>query len=125
MHRQASAAAATADQSFQQGSAFTRSPNNLVSRTVDCQPLLIRLVALPGDVGRETITEQYQTLVVGTNASPRARPARLFATRITGPIAVAIGAGVERVVQQILQGLAAGTMPFQLAPMGTTMRTHR
>src|SRR5437899_9048557 len=116
---------AAANQSFEQGSALTRRTNDFVSRAIGCQPILVGLEALPTDVRREPVADQHQALLGRADTPTRAWPARLFPTRIAGPIPVAIGACIDRMMQQVLQSFTARTMPFQLTSVGTAVRPHR
>src|SRR5690349_7076763 len=88
------------------------------------QALLIGLEAVPTDVGRQLVADQHQA-VLGTADTPAgAGTSRLLTTGVRGPIAVAVGPRVDRVVQQVQQGPARGPMPLQSSPVGSVVRTY-
>src|SRR5206468_3467357 len=70
LRAKAVAAAGTDDQPSEQGPARTHAAPARVPRAVLLEALLIRLVLLPGDVGRVPIPEQDQPLLPGQPAGP-------------------------------------------------------
>src|SRR5262249_59544797 len=88
---------------LQQGRSLTRGAQRLVTCPVVRQALLVGLEALPADVGRQLVADQHQAVLGTTDASACTGTPRLLTTGVRGPIAVAVGPRVERVVQQVLQ----------------------
>ena len=104
---------------------MTDSPGCLGAGAVSRQPRLVGPEALRRDVRRATALQQHRAvfrLVVGTTGPG---PARHLPPRVEGPVAVAVVAGVDRVMQQVLQRLAVRAMPLQLPPVWPAVRPHR
>src|SRR6516162_2745600 len=102
----------TAQQSTQKGRSLTRGAQRLVTCPVVRQALLVGLEALPAAVGRQLVADQHQAVLGTADASACTGAPRLLTTGVRGPIAVAVGPRVDRVVQQVLQGPARGAAPL-------------
>jgi hypothetical protein len=59
------------------------------------------------------IADQHGALLRGADQPAGAGPAGDFSARVGGPMPVAIGPGIGRVVEQILERLAIGPSPFE------------
>lgn len=89
---------------------------------------LVRLGALPQDVRRQMVADQDQAILGSSDRLARVRSPRLFLPRIEGPMgpmAEPIGAGIARMPQQVLEGIAVGPPPFQPALIRTAGRVDR
>ena len=72
------------------------------------------LEPLPGDVRRAVVRDE-DLAVLGTSDLPARRgPARHLTPRVHGAVPVAIGPGIDRVMEQVLQRLAIGAPPLEL-----------
>src|SRR5262245_19668609 len=90
-------------------------------RAVSLQPRRIGPVAFAADVGRAATFQQHQTLLRRPHRPSRARTTSHFPSRVAGPMAPAVVAGVNGMMQQVLQGDPVGTTPLELTTVGTTM----
>ena len=79
----------------------------------------------PGDV-RRAVVQDEDLAVLGTSDLPTGRgTARHLAPRVHGAVSVAIGPGVDRVMEQVLQRLAIGTPPLELTFVRAAVGPHR
>jgi hypothetical protein len=104
---------------------MTHGPQAGGAGTVGLQPFLIGPEAGYRDVGRATIFQQDQAVLRLPQRAARPWATGHLPSRVDGPMTPAVVTGVKRMVQQILQGDTVGTMPFELAAVGTCVRPDR
>ena len=81
------------------------------------QPRLVGPKALGRDVRRAAALQQHRAVLRLVDRPPRPGPAGHLPPRVEGAVAVAVVAGVDRVMQQVQERLAVGAMPLQLPPV--------
>jgi hypothetical protein len=71
----------------------------------------VALILLPADIGRHTVGQKYLRHLHTGGTTARARPPRPLTPPIRQPQAVNIGAGIDRIGEQIVQCRAIGAVP--------------
>src|SRR4029079_6049521 len=88
------------------------------------QPLEVRLVVLPRDVAGQVVGDQDLPLIPRDDHAAGRGPYGDLPTGVRPAPAAAVGAGVDRVVQEEVQRRPVGTPPLQLALVGPEMGTE-
>ena len=71
----------------------------------------IALILLPADIGRHAVGQKYLRLLHTDGTTARARPPRPLTSPVGQPQAVNIGAGIDRIGEQIVQCRAIDAAP--------------
>ena len=117
-----SAASAAPQQPGQERWPPPRRARSIVLRPVGLQPVLVGDEPLPGDVGRQPVADQEQAHFRSAMSAAGPRPAGELPARVGLPVAESVGAGVARVVQQVLERDPVRPPPFQVPPIGPGIR---
>ena len=85
----------------------------------------VALILIPGDVGRHPIGQDDGGVVQMGRSPPGPGTAGLLPAPVDRAQAVDVGAGIDRVGEQVLQRGPAGPAPFQLALVWAAEHAHR
>src|SRR5262249_58907144 len=88
------------------------------------QALLNPGKAFPADIRWEAIFDEHLAGLRRNEGAPRLGATGLLRARVDQTMAPAIGAGIDRMVQQVLQRRPPGTMPLQLPAGGAWVGTN-
>ena len=107
------------DQPGQQRRPLPRSPLGLDPGPVLGDPPLVGVVLLPGDVRRDLVRDQGQVFIGRHHDPPRPPPSWLSAAWVGLPPPEAVIPGVDRVVEDVTDGLPGRGAPLELAAIRT------
>src|SRR5262249_50183520 len=122
LDRHPAAAPATQDQASQQGGASPDRPARAGERPIIGDPPLIGLIALPGDVGGGGGRQPGPTPLGRYRVAPGSGSVRALPAGIDRATAVAVGPGIDRVVQHVQEGRPTGSTPLQPPPVRPAVR---
>ena len=110
------------DEPGQQRRPLSRSPLVLDPSPVLGDPPLVGVVLLPGDVRRDLVRDQGQVLIGRDQDPPRPPPSWLSAARVGLPPPEAVIPGVDRVVEDVTDGIPGRGAPLELAAIRAGVR---
>ncbi|HEY8310510.1 MAG TPA: hypothetical protein VIG47_08135, partial [Gemmatimonadaceae bacterium] len=124
-HVHAFAASPASNDARQQRRAAANGAGRTRPRPILRESLLIRLEAIPGNVGGEAVLQKHQTLFGRSTAGTTAlRATGLLASWIRWPMAVAISACINGMPQDVAKGLSTRLTPLQLSHVLAGLRPN-
>ena len=124
VHRHAPAALGAMGQASEQRRALPHHAQSVGPGAIRLQPSHVFRVFAPRDIGGQPIREQDQPVVGGRDGPAGARPPAPLPARVDGAAPVDVGAGVDRMLEQVLQGCAVGTPPHHRAARQAAVLPH-
>ncbi len=124
VHPQAVPTPAADHQACQQRCPLAHRPQRRGPEAIGLEPCDIALILLPRQVGGTAVRQQRMPVGAGHDHPATLGTLGLGAAPIHLPPPVDVGAGVERMLQEILQGRSIGPTPDQLPFAGSLAHPH-
>src|SRR4051794_8358586 len=110
-------AMAADDQSAQQGPAPARHARGRGDLTIPLQTFLILQIILPGDIGRDAVSDQHLPFAHRDRPLPAPRTPRRLSLGIDGPPPIGVGPRVQRMADHVVDPPQPRRPKLHLAPV--------